>query len=50
MHVDTADFVHLSDELIGDHWRTIVAEEEIELVQTKTSLRPEGITDRYETR
>ena len=39
-----------ADELVGCHWRKIVSEGELELVQAKTSQRPAGIGDRYETR
>jgi len=40
---------YASDELIGFHWRKIVSEEELEVVQTKTFQHSTGVKDRYET-
>jgi len=41
---------YTADELAGCHWRKIVPEGEIELVQAKTSQRPADVRDQYETR
>ena len=39
-----------ASELVGRHWREIVPEQEREVVLARVSQRPEGVTDRYETR
>jgi two-component system cell cycle sensor histidine kinase/response regulator CckA len=40
---------YASEELVGCHWRQIVPEGEIELVQAKVAQRLVGISDQYET-
>jgi len=41
---------YTSDELAGCHWGKVIPQSEIELVQAKTSQRPAGVRDQYETR
>jgi PAS domain S-box-containing protein len=39
-----------ADDLVGQHWQITIVPEEVEQVQEKTSQRPAGVSERYETR
>jgi PAS domain S-box-containing protein len=41
---------YTADELVGQHWQTIVLPDEIERIQEKTSRRLASIAEQYETR
>ncbi len=45
----TARLGYSPEELIGRHWRTIVAPEQIPQVETESAKRRQGIANRYET-
>ena len=38
-----------ADELVGQHWRTIIAPEQVAEVEGETAKRPHGVASRYET-
>jgi PAS domain S-box-containing protein len=41
---------YAANELVGQHWQTILVPEEVERAMEKTSQRPAGVSERYETR
>jgi len=41
---------YTTDELVGHHWRQIVSDRHVDTIARKTRRRPQGISDRYETR